>query len=262
MFKSPQNEMMIFKEIARDTPATLRDIPATLRDILRDIPATLRDIPATLWNIPATLQDIPAIMLQREDSKEQKKGKVARPKLSEEREKAKERRKLEREAVKLKKKEEREAARLKLREEKRQKMLEERGKAKERKKEEKEKEKAERERKREERQRELKELKHQHKKDLAEAVALPSVEAGDEEWGVSPLEDDSVQQCLQCGIPDLPPLTPLDLDIPWGAVPRYLFVCEFLCTFGCVLKLRRAVNLSELVIKGVGVMSSCEGVGL
>lgn len=249
--------MMIFKEIARDTPATLRDIPATLRDILRDIPATLRDIPATLqdfpatlWNIAATLQDIPAIMLQREDANEQKKGKVARPKLhvSEEREKAKERRKLEREAMKLKKKEEREAARLKLREEKRQKMLEEREKAKERKKEEKEKEKAERERKRDERQRELKELKHQHKKDLAEAVALPSVEAGDEEWGVSPLEDDSVQQCLQCGIPDLPPLTPLDLDIPWGAVPRYLFVCEFLCTFGCVLKLRRAVSLSELVM--------------
>ena len=160
----------------------------------------------------------------------------------EEREKLKEKIKLERENAKLKLKEERDLARQKLKEEKRLKLLEEKEKKKEKKKEEKEKEKEKRERRREEKQKELKELKQQQNKVLAEATTLPSVEAGEG----STWEDDSVQQCTECGIPDLPPLLPLDLPMPCEAVPRFLFVCEFLYTYGTILKLRRAISISEL----------------
>lgn len=187
---------------------------------------------------------------QKAKEKEKEEREKAKLKLKEERAilkmKAKEDRENAKIKMKEKMKEEREVFRQKLKEEKKLKKLEERALAQERKREERQKEKEEKDKRRQDMQRELKELKLQKKKELAEAIKLPSVGAGEEQEEASSLEDDSVQQCLECGMPDLPPLQPLDVGVSWGDVPRFLFVCEFLYTFGSVLKLRRAVSLSEL----------------
>lgn len=199
--------------------------------------------------------------LDQQKAREKEEREKAKLKLKEDRaiSKMKEKQDRENEKMKMKEKmkEEREIVRQKLKEDKKLMKLKERELVQERKEEERRKIKEDKDQKRHDMQRELKELKLQKKKEWAEAVKLPSAGAG-EEQEVSFLEDDSVEQCLECGIPDLPPLRPLDVGVPWGDVPRFLFVCEFLHTFGSVLKLRRATSLSESCCDGIFLLCIAE----
>ena len=61
------------------------------------------------------------------------------------------------------------------------------------------------------------------------------------------LVDDSLDSCVTTGVPPLPELPVLDLGVSAGFVPRLLVVCELLHTFASALKLKRKLNVGELL---------------